>query len=77
MNHTKISLKDLGQDMKVIFITSDGEIVNTDHNPKAYIGKFVDTSHISIGDFIRIGAIGTHYTKYEGLIIEKITRNEK
>jgi len=71
----KINLKDLGQDMKVIFIASDGKILNTDHNPKAYIGKFVDTSKLNKGECIRIGAIGTHYTKYEGLVIENVTQN--
>jgi|688.fasta_scaffold282459_2 hypothetical protein len=74
--HTKINLKDLGQDMKVIFIASDGEILNTDHNAKAFIGKFVDPNKLNVGDSIRIGAIGTKYTKYEGLIIEKITRDD-
>jgi hypothetical protein len=74
--HTKINLKDLGQDMKVIFIASDGEILNTDHNAKTFVGKFVETSKLNVGESIRIGAIGTKYTKYEGLIIEKITRDD-
>jgi hypothetical protein len=69
----KIYIKDMGQDMRVIWTHECGEILHCDFHTDIYRGLFVDMKKLTVGDYLRIYDKHEHrFNMYMGLFVEGV-----
>ena len=75
---TIIHLKDLGQDMSMIWLHESGEILHSDFNATIYNGKFINKMRLSVNKPLYISRDFNErsFKKYDGLIAEEIAHKK-
>lgn len=72
----KILLKDLGQDMQMIWVAQSGEIIHCDFHASIYNGKFINMQELS--EFCPLEILEDNkWVRKMGLLVDEIKSNTK